>query len=150
MLFRSRLLSVYPGLVEPLNFIMPLYRGHGPSMGAMKFGLSLYSLMAGERQHETFSKTQVLGKVPKVCQTNLMSGVGFKDAQVDDARLVLRLIFDGCDQGGVALNYTRATAIERNTRGNVIGVHLRDTETGDVSFVKTPVVINAKIGRAHV
>lgn len=140
---RQRLLSEYPGLVEPLNFIMPLYHGHGPSMGAMKFGLSLYSLMAGERQHEIFSRTQVVGMVPKVCQTDLMSGVGFKDAQVDDARLVLRLIFDGCDQGGHAFNYTRATAIERNTRGNVIGVHLRDTETGDVSFVKTPVVINA-------
>jgi len=140
---RQRLLSVYPGLVVPLNFIMPLYHGHGPSMGAMKFGLSLYSLMAGERQHEIFSRTQVVGMVPKVCQTNLMSGVGFKDAQVDDARLVLRLIFDGCDQGGHAFNYTRATAIERNHRGNVMGVHLRDTETGEVSFVKTPVVINA-------
>jgi glycerol-3-phosphate dehydrogenase len=140
---RQRLLSVYPGLVTPLNFIMPLYHGHGPSMGAMKFGLSLYSLMAGERQHEIYSRTQVIGKVPRVRQTDLLSGVGFKDAQVDDARLVLRLIFDGCDQGGRALNYTRATAIERNSLGNVSGVHLRDTETKDVFFVKTSVVINA-------
>ncbi|MCP4718394.1 MAG: glycerol-3-phosphate dehydrogenase/oxidase [Desulfobacteraceae bacterium] len=140
---RQRLLSVYPGLVDPLNFIMPIYDGHGPSMGAMKFGLSLYSLMAGEKQHQIFSRTQTLGRVPKVCQTDLLSGVGFKDAQVDDARLVLRLIFDGCDQGGQALNYTRAQSIERNAKGKVTGVHLKDTETGLRLLVKTPVVINA-------
>jgi glycerol-3-phosphate dehydrogenase len=140
---RQRLLSVYPGLVDPLNFIMPLYDGHGPSMGAMKFGLSLYSLMAGEKQHEIFSRAKILERVPKVCQTGLLSGVGFKDAQVDDARLVLRLIFDGCDQGGVAQNYTRATAIERNTKGNVTGLHLKDTGIGQERLVKTPVVINA-------
>lgn len=140
---RQRLLSVYPGLVDPLNFIMPLYDGHGPSMGAMKFGLSLYSLMAGEKQHEIFSRDQILGRVPKVRQTGLLSGVGFKDAQVDDARLVLRLIFDGCDQGGHARNYTRATAIERNARGDVVGVHLKDADTGHNRLVKTPVVINA-------
>jgi glycerol-3-phosphate dehydrogenase len=140
---RQRLLSVYPGLVDSLNFIMPLYDGHGPSMGAMKFGLSLYSLMAGEKQHEIFSRAQILGRVPKVCQKGLLSGVGFKDAQVDDARLVLRLIFDGCDQGGHALNYTRATAIERNARGNVAGVHLKDADTGHSRLVETPVVINA-------
>jgi len=140
---RQRLLSVYPGLVDPLNFIMPLYKSHGPSMGAMKFGLSLYSLMAGEKQHETFSRAQILGRVPKVCQTGLLSGVGFKDAQVDDARLVLRLIFDGCDQGGHALNYTRAVGIERNTGGNVAGVYLKDADTGHSCLVETPVVINA-------
>jgi len=140
---RQRLLSVYPGLVDPLNFIMPLYNSHGPSMGAMKFGLSLYSLMAGEKQHEIFSRAQILGQVPKVCQAGLLSGVGFKDAQVDDARLVLRLIFDGCDQGGHARNYTRATAIERNARGNVAGVHLKDADTGHSRLVETPVVINA-------
>jgi len=140
---RQRLLSVYPGLVEPLNFIMPLYDGHGPSLGAMKFGLSLYSLMAGEKQHEIFSRAQILGRVPRVCQTDLLSGVGFKDAQVDDARLVLRLIFDGCDQGGHALNYIRATAIERNAKGNVAGVHLEDIHTGCESLVETSVVINA-------
>jgi glycerol-3-phosphate dehydrogenase len=140
---RQRLLFVYPGLVDPLSFIMPLYDGHGPSMGAMKFGLSLYSLMAGEKQHEIFSRAQIVGRVPKVCQTGLLSGVGFKDAQVDDARLVLRLIFDGCGQGGVARNYTRATAIERNAKGKVAGVHLKDTHTGHERLVETPVVINA-------
>ena len=140
---RQRLLSVYPGLVDPLNFIMPLYDGHGPSMGAMKFGLSLYSLMAGEKQHEIFSRAQTLGMVPKVCQENLLSAVGFKDAQVDDSRLVLRLIFDGCDQGGQAFNYTRATAVERNRQGKVVGVCLKDMETNVNVRVQTPVVINA-------
>jgi glycerol-3-phosphate dehydrogenase len=140
---RQRLLSVYPGLVEPLDFIMPLYSGHGPSLGAMKFGLSLYSFMAGEKQHEIFSRAQIIKHLPTVCQTDLVSGVGFKDAQVDDARLVLRLIFDGIDHGGHAFNYTRATAVERNAQGNVTGVYLQEIHTGRKRLVQTPVVINA-------
>jgi len=140
---RQRLLTVYPGLVDPLNFIMPLYEGHGPSMGAMKFGLSLYSLMAGEKQHQIFSRGQTLDRVPNLCREHLLSAVGFKDAQVDDARLVLRLIFDGCDGGGQAFNYTKAVSVERNAKGNVAGVHLKDIRTGEGIRVKTPVVINA-------
>jgi len=140
---RQRLLTVYPGLVEPLNFIMPIYKEHGPSMGAMKFGLSLYSLMAGEKQHQIFTRSQTIRKVPGVCRENLLSAAGFKDAQVDDARLVLRLIFDACDMGGHALNYTKAISIERNGKGDVAGVYLKDTETGTENMVKTSVVINA-------
>jgi glycerol-3-phosphate dehydrogenase len=140
---RQRLLSVYPGLVEPLDFIMPLYSGHGPSLGAMKFGLSVYSLMAGKKQHEIFSRAQIIKHLPTVCRTDLVSGVGFKDAQVDDARLVLRLIFDGSDQGGHALNYTRATAVERNAKGKVTGVYLEEIHTRRKCLVQTPVVINA-------
>jgi glycerol-3-phosphate dehydrogenase len=140
---RQRLLSVYPGLVDPLNFIMPLYGSRGPSISSMKFGLSLYSLMAGEKQHQLFTRGQTLEKLPKVCKENLLSAVGFKDAQVDDARLVLRLIFDGCAMGGHALNYTKALSIERDARGEVAGVLLKGLRKNDSVRVKTPVVINA-------
>ena len=140
---RQRLLGAYPGLVTPLEFIMPIYEHHGPSRSSMKVGLSIYSLMAGEKQHQSFPKSKILEMVPGIRSEYLKSGVGFKDAQVDDARLVLRLIFDGCDLGGKALNYTKADSIERNAKGNVAAVNLRDTETGTMVQVKTSVVINA-------
>lgn len=140
---RERLLKVYPGLVTPLEFIMPVYDHYGPSKNAMRLGLSIYSLMAGKRQHCRLSREETLTAEAGIRSENLVSAVTFSDAQVDDARLVLRLIRDGCDQGGTALNYTRAVRVARDARGRVAAVGLEDTETGQSAEVKTPVVVNA-------
>ena len=59
---RERLLKQYPGLVTPLNFIMPVFDDYGPSLSSMKIGLSIYSLMAGQRQHKSYSRTQALDR----------------------------------------------------------------------------------------
>jgi len=55
--------------------------------------------------------------VPWLKRENLVSGVSFTDAQVDDARLVLRLITTGVAHGGSALNYTRVLGIQQSTPG---------------------------------
>jgi len=140
---RQRLLRAYPGLVMPQEFIMPIYKDLGPSKNLIKAGLSIYSLMAGERQHQTFDRRWALTAIPGIRSDNLSSAVGFKDAQVDDARLVLRLIFDACDAGGHALNYTKALDIGRDGKGRVRTVTVRETETGKEKEIQTRVVINA-------
>src|SRR5690606_5463919 len=47
---RQRLLHEAPGLVDPLPFLMPIYRGRKPSRWLMQFGLRLYDAMAGVRR----------------------------------------------------------------------------------------------------
>ncbi len=140
---REVLLKEYPGLVTPLKYIMPVFSHYGPSMFAMKAGLSIYSLMAGEKQHEIYSKVQTIDNISGIRQENLVSAVGFKDAQVDDARLVLRLIDEGRLLGGMALNYTRVTGIQRDQIGCVAAVRIKDEESGKLSEIKTKVIINA-------
>jgi len=140
---REQLLKQYPGLVTPLDFIMPVYDHYGPSKAAMQIGLSVYSLLAGAKQHQSFSKEQTLELIPGVRRANLVSGVGFKDAQADDARLVLRLIHDGCLNGGQAFNYTKAESIERNRQGAVKAVNAVDTRTMARTELRTEAVINA-------
>lgn len=140
---REYLLKSYPGLVEPLDFIMPVYNDYGPSRSSMKMGLSIYSFLAGEKQHQFFSKEKTLQLMPLIKNENLVTSVGFKDAQVDDARLVLRLIQDGCRSGGSALNYTRAAGIERDRNGNLAAINAIDTITGHTSEIKTHAAINA-------
>ncbi|MBT6338018.1 MAG: FAD-dependent oxidoreductase, partial [Desulfobacula sp.] len=61
---RERLLKTYPGLVNPLNFLMPIYKDHGPSKSSMKIGLSIYSFLAGQKQHQSFTKNQTLEFIP--------------------------------------------------------------------------------------
>ncbi len=140
---RELLLKIYPGLVTPLKYIMPLYGHYGPSMIAMKAGLAVYSFMAGEKQHEIYTKAQAIEKIPGIKRENLISAVGFKDAQVDDARLVFRLIDRGRLLGGKALNYTKVEGIKRDQKGDIAGVDIRDEESGREFEIKTRVVINA-------
>jgi len=140
---RERLLKTYPGLVNPLNFLMPVYEDYGPSKASMKIGLSIYSFLAGKKQHQSFTKTQTTQLIPTIRNAGLVSSVGFKDAQVDDARLVLRLINDGCMAGGIALNYTKVTGIERDKKGNVAAINAVDTITRNKAELTTKAVINA-------
>lgn len=140
---RELLLERFPGLVEPLEFIMPVYRDHGPSKLTMGAGLSLYSIMAGKKQHRGLTVAETGALLPFIKKDNLAGGFLFADAQVDDARLVLRVMGEGCDHGGKALNYTRVRFVNRNSQNKVIGVTAEDLETGNFFEIKSPVVINA-------
>ncbi len=140
---REHLLESYKGLVTPLHFMMPLFGDYGPSLSAMKIGLSIYSFMAGEKQHQNFSKKETLDQLPWIKKEHLLSSVGFKDAQVDDARLVLRLIADACNKGGTALNYTRVTKVVRDQYGNLTAVKIKKESDGKTFEIKTSILVNA-------
>lgn len=140
---RERLLCTYPGLVTPLEFFLPVYRSRGPSRPVMAAGLNIYSFLAGQKQHQTFNRADALARVPELTPEGLVSAFGFKDAQVDDARLVLRLIFDAVDRGGHALNYTAATGLLRDRKGRVAGISLEDWDSGRTKEIRTRAVINA-------
>ena len=86
---RQRLLSVAPGLIDPLRFTMALYKSHGPSKHLIRIALTLYSLMARKWQHESLSPAQMLALIPQLRKDRLDAGFCFMDAQTDDARLVL-------------------------------------------------------------
>jgi len=140
---RERLLKEAPGLVTPLGFYLPVYADHGPGRRTLKVGLSLYDILARERQHRFYSAIEFARRVPHVSQAGLSGGFRYNDAQVDDARLVLRLIQEASASGARALNYTEVEEILRDAEGYVRGVRARDTETGAARVFATPAVINA-------
>ncbi len=140
---RERLLREAPGLVTPIAFLMPVYKGHGPGRWTLEAGLSIYDLMAQKRQHRFLSADELLAKVPFIERRALVGGYQFWDAQVDDARLVLRLIAEGRTAGGTALNYTRALSVDRDPDGRVQGVTLQDVESGEIHTIAAPAVVNA-------
>ena len=140
---RERLLKDAPGLVEPLSFLVPVYKNRGPGKWALEAGLSIYDLIAHKRQHRFFNTGEFFKLAPHIDQKNLLGGFQFYDAQVDDARLVLRLINESIEFGGHALNYTRATSIDRDAEGNVKALTVEDIHKGVVRTLLTPLVINA-------
>lgn len=140
---RERLLREAPGLVTPIAFLVPIYKNHGPGKWTLEAGLSLYDLMAKKRRHRFLPPEELLARVPFIDRRALVGGYEFWDAQVDDARLVLRLIHEGQNRGGTALNYTRAVSIQRDEQGHVCGATLEDSETHDSTTIETEVIINA-------
>lgn len=140
---RQRLLAEAPGLVDPLGFLMPVFSDFGPSKMIMAAGLTVYSLMALEKQHTSYNSRQISERIPFLRQHNLSGGFYFKDAQVDDARLVLRLINEAVVTGGCAVNYARVVDILRDPSGYVAGVAVEDPETKQTVELQTKAVINA-------
>ncbi|UCD77972.1 MAG: glycerol-3-phosphate dehydrogenase/oxidase [Desulfobacterales bacterium] len=140
---RDRLLAEAPGLVEPLGFLLPVYEEQRPGKKILSVGLTIYDIMAGERQHQFLKTDELLKKLPFLNPTGLKGGFHYLDAQVDDSRMVLRLINESVEVGAKALNYTRVTSILRNGDGHVVGIEAEDVETVEKTKLLAKAVINA-------
>ncbi len=140
---REALLREAPGLVEALEFYVPVFSGQSPGKWALETGLTMYDLIAGKKQHRYDDKALFAEAIPGIRRKGLTGGFSFFDARSDDTRLVMRLINDAVAQGGWALNYTRAMEIQRDAQGRLSGVRAADTETGQARNLTTRAVINA-------
>jgi len=138
---RKRLLEEAPGLVEPLRFLMPIRKRGRPGRWLMQVGLAVYDAMGGSRRSGWLGAADVSALLPELDAAQLLGAVHYEDAQTDDARLVLRLIFDACEAGAVALNYVHAEPYKR--AGRVAGVSLCDALDGTHRNVEAGVVVNA-------
>ncbi|MEK6805449.1 MAG: glycerol-3-phosphate dehydrogenase/oxidase [Pseudomonadota bacterium] len=133
---RQRLMNEAPGLVERQPFLMPIYQGRKPGKVTMRLGLWLYDRMAGVASSRWLDDRQTLLHEPHLRQDGLLGAVAYDDARTDDARLVLRLIFEAVGEGGTACNYTAAQPWrERN--------HVRGISLADGRRIETAMVINA-------
>lgn len=138
---RQRLMNEAPGLIEPQPFLMPIYRGIKPGKWIMRIGLWLYDWMAKKRGSRWLNTAELLQTEPHIRRDGLLGAVNYEDARTDDARLVLRLIFDSVDAGATALNYVQAALLRDKTA--VTGVKLTDVESGATREIQVGLVINA-------
>lgn len=146
---RERLLQEAPGLVIPLPFLMPVRKGLGPGKRGVGLGLCLYDMMAAHKAHSHLGKEEFAFLAPGLNPKDLQGGFLFHDAQTDDARLVLRLIFEAEDRGASALNYTRVRALLRDRSGKVSGALLEDSLSGETKEILAKAVVNATGPRAQ-
>jgi glycerol-3-phosphate dehydrogenase len=139
---RERLLDQLPGLVEPIGFLMAAYEGDKLGKRLVRLGLRLYDLFGAGVKHKPLSAADLQMLAPRLRMERLTAGFWYRDAQTDDARLVLRVLFDALASGAAALNYAKVEAL-RLRDGRVSGVTLRDRETGRVATVEARAVVNA-------
>ncbi|TFH83131.1 glycerol-3-phosphate dehydrogenase/oxidase [Pseudomonas kribbensis] len=122
---RQRLLDEAPGLVEPMSFMMPHYRGGFPGPRVLGGLLSVYDALAGRRDHRFHDAQQLRYLAPGVKEHDLLGGTCFVDALTDDARLVMRVLSEARADGAVVLNGMRVEHLLREN-GRVCGVQVED------------------------
>ena len=75
-----------------------------------------------------------------------MGGFRYYDAEVDDSRLVLRVLMEAAASGATALNYARVESLLCDASGQVCGVAVRDCAAqgqGSSLELRARVVVNA-------
>jgi glycerol-3-phosphate dehydrogenase len=126
---RQRLLDEAPGLVEPMSFMMPHYRGGFPGPRVLGGLLSVYDALAGRRNHRFHDAQQLRYLAPGVKENDLLGGTCFVDALTDDARLVMRVLSEARADGADVINGVRVEHLLREN-GRVCGVQVEDCEAG--------------------
>ncbi|NIM95483.1 MAG: FAD-dependent oxidoreductase [Anaerolineales bacterium] len=143
---RERLLDQGRGLISKLSFLFPVYSDSKVPGWVFGLGLAFYDLLGFKWAHRHYRIHEVIERWPGIRQEGLTGGYRYFDAQTDDARLVLRVLLESVQEGGVALNYANVERLMRHSSGDVCGVIVRDCDPsseGRTTEVTAPVVINA-------
>ncbi len=143
VLEREALLHDAYGLVTPQSFAFADYRGRKPGRWLFALGLAIYDLIGGRRERHYFDPAEFNQLAPHLAQQDLQGGLCYQDAKTDDARLVLRVLQEAEDHGGVAVNYLAAQSLTRNAAGEVDGVQAECALSGARFSLKARLVINA-------
>ncbi|GEE02004.1 glycerol-3-phosphate dehydrogenase [Gordonia spumicola] len=133
-----------PHLVKPLPFLAPLTRRfwERPYMAA---GLFLYDRMGGAKSvpgQRHVSRAGALRVAPGLKRSALIGGIRYYDTVVDDARHSLTLARTASNYGAVIRTSTQAIGFLTEA-DRVMGVKVRDSETGDTTAIRAHCVINA-------
>ncbi|MDX1599946.1 MAG: FAD-dependent oxidoreductase [Anaerolineales bacterium] len=143
----------FPGLVEPLPCLMPLYGSGLRRASLMKGALALNDLLSVRRNAGVPSHCQLpRGRVidvaatkrlhPHVREKGLEGAALWYDAVMPSSERVLMEILRWAVGGGAtALNYTEVTSLAR-VQGRLCGVDARDRVSGRTLRFHAPVVIN--------
>ncbi|MCO5248887.1 MAG: glycerol-3-phosphate dehydrogenase/oxidase [Chitinophagales bacterium] len=144
LLEREHLLKLFPHLVKPIQYIIPIY-GSTFEKIKLEIGLSLYDKLSGDSQmpkHQNISQKEVLKYFPKINTKNLKGGIRYWDAKTNDARLVLESIANTVEKGGMAINYCKAVdAVKKTDKVESLTCH---DEIGDTLFsIQSKIYISA-------
>lgn len=142
---RQWMLQAAPHLVNPLPFTLPVYRSYGYPACMLGLGMHIYDGMGATHTNGRITPGRMLAIHPGLCRDKISACYRYFDANVDDSRLVLRILREAvAAAGGTALNYTAAERVLQDRTGRVCGVAIREnTSSGRTTELQSRVVVNA-------
>lgn len=140
--------TLAPHLVKPVSFLYPL-RHRGWERPYVTAGVTLYDTMAasagrarGLPRHRQLTRRQALRLAPALRKDSLVGAVQYYDAQMDDARYTMTLVRTAAGYGAHVASRATVTGFLREGE-RVVGVHVRDMETGGTYDIRAGQVVNA-------
>jgi len=140
---RERLLECGEGLVEPLQFLILTQSDDPVGRWRARLGITAYRMIAGRLPGRIRVRRATVASVVPGITPSVDSGFAYEDGQTDDARLVLRLVREGCDSGGTALNHAAVRSLIRDSGGEVVGVVAEDGVSGCRAHIRARAIVNA-------
>lgn len=142
---RSHLLATAPHLVQPLDFILPVFRGRGRPLWQVCVGLELYHRLAGRYDLDRprrLSVTGVLDRLPGLQGRGLAGGVEYREALMDDARLCIECLLDAAAHGACIASRARACALIQDGP-RLVQATVEEGDTGQRHAVRARVFVAA-------
>lgn len=128
---RALLLNNHPQ-VQPMPFLLPVYKGGPRSRFILKLGMCLYDLLSLFRSpgaHSYLNKKNVLKIAPNLKSAGLRGGFRYFDAAMWDDRMTVENARSASDYGAKVMSYVEATS--PLWRGTVLaGFKVQDRKTG--------------------
>jgi glycerol-3-phosphate dehydrogenase len=144
---REALLRLAPHLVQPLRFLMPMYRKSLVYRAKLQAGMQLYDALSFDKSLPTrqwLNKRQVLRAEPGLNPDGLQGAWQFYDGQVSLVeRLVVENALDAAAEGSVILTYASAVRFLRDGPGVVNGAVIRDAFSGREVSAHARLLVNA-------
>jgi glycerol-3-phosphate dehydrogenase len=155
---RGRLMRNAPFLVQPVGFVLPLYKGAQRPMGMpfrppfgiglgllLRAGLLLYDLMSGRlgiRRHRRISARTLKRISPCVKTEGLDDAFIYYDAQTDDSRLTATVVRTAALKGALVANHAELTGFEQEN-GRITAAVVDDLTGGTTLTIPVGTVVNA-------
>lgn len=134
-----------PHLVLPEKMLLPLIENGSYGKWLTSIGLKVYDILAqvsGDDKRQMLEKKEAL-KLEPLLPKKILKGAGYyAEYRTDDARLTIENIKTSLQYGAKALNYAKVSNFMYK-EGNVVGVKVKDTISGDDFEIKSKYVINA-------
>jgi glycerol-3-phosphate dehydrogenase len=144
---RETLRRLAPHVVQPLPFLIPIYRDSSRGLVKVRIGLRLYDWLTPGRDRERYRVLRpidALSLEPAVAARGLRgAGYYFDDLLVFPERLCLENVLSAGRHGARAFNYAQVEEIVRDGGGEIAGVRVRDLLSGRVLALRSRVVVNA-------
>jgi len=140
---RNHLLHEGAGLVDAIDFVLPVAAGDWKHSCTTMVGLGVYHAIGGKMQGSPHLDRGELERIAPGLDTCYRTAHRYFEGQTDDARLTLRVIAAGERDQGLARNYTEVIALIRDRHGAVTGAEVLDRITGEAFSISARFVINA-------
>lgn len=143
---REILLRIAPHLIQPLRFIIPIYKGWRRSPRIIRLGMIGYDILSFDRSlpgHEMLNRDEALTREPGLRPEGLLAAAVYSDAQVTfPERLTVENALSAGDHGALVLTYARVDQLLTEGR-TVTGIRFTDLLNGGTHEARAAVTVNA-------